>query len=448
MHLYGLDFGNGALLPLKDLPHCGAVVSRTETDRLERIIGRLGEEVARRQEILSRSGFADIAEQRAATPAEQRLPYLVVLLDRFEGFTSQFPPESGSELPAAIIRLVREGLGAGLRLVISGDRSLLGDRIAALVEDKLVLRLADKQDYRLANIDPKNVPEEMPEGRAFRADAGTDIQVGLLAADDSGPAQAAAVAEIAKAATVQWPPASQPNRPFRVDLLPTSVPWKEAWDLARAAGATGLYALVGVGGDELNAIGVDLGTDSPGFVVAGPPKTGRSTALLSIAKSLTAGGTNIVVICPRRSPLEALSGETNVAKVFSGRPDPADLGAAVTTAAANGPVVIIVDDAEAFARSEADEALRDWLRDAPPGQATVVVGGNLEDVRSEMRGVVAEAKKPKAALLLSPGSSMDGDIVGIRLPKNLTGRMPAGRGIFAVHGEATVVQVPMAGGAD
>jgi S-DNA-T family DNA segregation ATPase FtsK/SpoIIIE len=134
--------------------------------------------------------------------------------------------------------------------------------------------------------------------------------------------------------------------------------------------------------------------------------------------------------------------------VFSGRPDPAELGTAVTTAAATGPVVIIVDDAEAFARSEADEALRDWLRDAPPGKAVVVVGGNLEDVRSEMRGVVAEAKKPKAALLLSPGSSMDGDLVGLRLPKNLTGRMPPGRGIFALHGDATMVQVPMGGGAD
>jgi S-DNA-T family DNA segregation ATPase FtsK/SpoIIIE len=447
MHLYGLDFGNGALLPLKDLPHCGAVVSRTETDRLERLVGRLGEEVARRQEILSRSGFADIAEQRAASPAETRLPYLVVLLDRFEGFTSQFPPESGSELPAALTRLVREGLGAGLRLIISGDRSLLGDRTAALVEDKLILRLADKQDYRLANIDPKNVPEEMPEGRAFRAGTGTDIQVGVLGADASGPAQAAAVAEIATAATLQWPPASQPSRPFRVDALPTSVPWKEAWDLARAAGTTPRYALVGVGGDELGAVGVDLGSDVPGFVVAGLPKTGRSTALLSIARSLTAGGTTIVVVCPRRSPLEALAGETNVARVLSGRSEPADLGAAVTTAAANGPLVIIIDDAEAFARSEADEALRDWLRETTPGQAAVVVGGNLEDVRNEMRGVVAEAKKPKAALLLSPGSSMDGDLVGIRLPKNLTGRMPPGRGIFAMQGDMTVVQVPLAGGA-
>jgi len=37
VHLYGLDFGNGALLPLTAVPHCGAVVARSETDRVEGI---------------------------------------------------------------------------------------------------------------------------------------------------------------------------------------------------------------------------------------------------------------------------------------------------------------------------------------------------------------------------------------------------------------------------
>ena len=33
VHLYGIDCGNGALLPLAELPHCGAVVSRAQTER-------------------------------------------------------------------------------------------------------------------------------------------------------------------------------------------------------------------------------------------------------------------------------------------------------------------------------------------------------------------------------------------------------------------------------
>ena len=69
MHLYGIDCGNGALLPLADLPHCGAVVLRTQAERAARLIGRLGQELSRRQEQLAAGGFAGIGEQRAARAA-------------------------------------------------------------------------------------------------------------------------------------------------------------------------------------------------------------------------------------------------------------------------------------------------------------------------------------------------------------------------------------------
>ena len=68
VHLYGIDCGNGALLPLTDLPHCGAVVSRAQTERATRLLRRLAAELSRRQELLAAAGFADIAEQRAAVP--------------------------------------------------------------------------------------------------------------------------------------------------------------------------------------------------------------------------------------------------------------------------------------------------------------------------------------------------------------------------------------------
>ncbi len=284
LHLYGLDFGNGALLPLGDLPHCGAVVSRSETDRVGRLIDRLTEEVARRQELLARMGLGDIGEQRAAISPEARLPYLVLLLDRWEGFMAQFSPDSGSELPAAVLRLVREGAGVGLRVVIAGDRSLLTDRLASQVEDKLVLRLADRNDYRIANINPKSLPEEVLAGQAFRAESGIEVRIGILGEDPSGQAQAAAVRAIGREADARWPRAARHNRPFRVDVMPTTIGFDRAWELAEEVrSASPLWALVGVGGDELTAFGIDLAREGGGFVIAGPSKTGRSTALLAVA---------------------------------------------------------------------------------------------------------------------------------------------------------------------
>jgi DNA segregation ATPase FtsK/SpoIIIE, S-DNA-T family len=73
VHLYGIDCGNGALLALTELPHCGAVVRNTQTERALRLLRRLGAEMRRRIELLGESGFADVTEQRAAVPPQQRL---------------------------------------------------------------------------------------------------------------------------------------------------------------------------------------------------------------------------------------------------------------------------------------------------------------------------------------------------------------------------------------
>ncbi len=69
VHIYAIDCGTGAMLPLSWLPHCGAVVSRDQTDRVERLLGKLRAEISRRQQLLAAGGFAGLAEQRASAPA-------------------------------------------------------------------------------------------------------------------------------------------------------------------------------------------------------------------------------------------------------------------------------------------------------------------------------------------------------------------------------------------
>ena len=74
VHIYGIDCGTGALLPVADLPHCGAVVTREQGDRVERLLSKLRNEIARRQQLLAAQGFAGLAEQRAATSGAAGCP--------------------------------------------------------------------------------------------------------------------------------------------------------------------------------------------------------------------------------------------------------------------------------------------------------------------------------------------------------------------------------------
>ena len=132
LHVYGLDCGNGALLPLTVLAHTGAVVRRTEVERASRLIRRLTEEVARRQSVLGAHGFADIQELRSAAAPDDRLPYVLLVLDRWEGFMSDLADVDVGSLLDGMVTLLREGASVGIQVVVTGDRTLNSARVASL----------------------------------------------------------------------------------------------------------------------------------------------------------------------------------------------------------------------------------------------------------------------------------------------------------------------------
>ena len=68
VHVHAIDCGSGALLPLMAMPHCGAVVTRDQLDRVERLLARLRAEVGRRQQLLAEAGYASLARAARRRP--------------------------------------------------------------------------------------------------------------------------------------------------------------------------------------------------------------------------------------------------------------------------------------------------------------------------------------------------------------------------------------------
>jgi S-DNA-T family DNA segregation ATPase FtsK/SpoIIIE len=422
VHLYGIDCGNGALLPLAELPHCGAVVSRAQTERAARLLKRLTAELGRRQELFAMSGFGDIREQRTAAPERERLPHIFVLLDRWEGFTATLGELEGGGLTDTLTRLLTEGASVGMHLVMTGDRSLLLGRISSLCEEKLIFKLAEKDDYRLAGLNPRDLPDNMPPGRALRAASRTELQVALLAPDPSGPGQAAALQAVAANCRARDTALAAERGPFRVDVLPSHVSFAEAWRM-RSASAGPLWGLVGIGGDTLAALGPDLACGAPCFIVAGPAKSGRSTVLLSMARSFLAVGTPVLLAVPRPSPLRALAGAPGVLGFF----DQADLGEAELAGALasfSGRGVVIVDDAELLRDCAAAGELSRLIALGSDVGRALVLGGDAESIGLGFSGWQVEAKRARRGCLTAPSTLPDGDLIGVRLSRDVLGQPP------------------------
>ncbi|GAB2899327.1 FtsK/SpoIIIE domain-containing protein [Streptomyces mayteni] len=433
VHIYGIDCGNGALNALTKLPNCGAVVSRTQIERVRRLLRRLRQELDRRQELLARDALADISEQRSVAAQENRLPHIVVLLDRWEGWGNTLGEIDHGALTDELYTLMREGASVGIHLIIAGDRTVLSGRIATLTEDRYALRLSDRGDYTNVGLSARKVPENIPDGRMIRNQVATQIQVAVLADELSGQAQAAALEAIGAWANERDAAVPRAKRPLRVDVLPSRLTFEDAWEMRDPeASESRLWGLVGVGGDELMGYGPDLGQGTPAFVVGGPAKSGRSTVLTMLAKSYLKRGIRLVIAAPRPSPLRELAGQEGVVQVFTGdNLTNKEVREAMSTSSLADPIVFVMDDGEDLRRCDAGDELKTLLNQGSELGRYLILGGDEADLGSGFSGWQVDVKKARRGVLLSPSSHRVGELIGVKLPRSAAVEQPTpGKGIL------------------
>lgn len=443
VHLFGIDAGNNALLPLVSLPHVGAVVTRTQTDRIFRLFDHLGRELTRRQQLLAEQGFADIAEQRAAVEGSERMPYLVVLLDRLEGFTTAFESVDGGVLLERLVGLLQEGVGAGIRIVIGADRSGILGRYSLLVDDRIVLSMSDPSDYSVVGLPTKQVPAHIPPGRGFRAgERPQEVQFAMLDASGEGTAQVRAIHELGRAVAERYGDLPRGLRPHRIDELPVAIGLDEALSLEPSEAALSpTFVPIGIGGDTLAFEGFDPLVTGPGFLVAGPPRSGRSSALLVPVGQHLANRRDVLVIAPRRSPLRELEGRG--LRVFTGSEPIDEIRQALGELRRQH--LVVVDDFEVVgADSPIGQLLGETLggmRDTPNA---MIVAGGTDEIGGMYRGLTADLKRGRTGLVLAPRASNDGDVLNARLPRSVGAAVPPGRGLLINPTGFRWIQVPKA----
>jgi S-DNA-T family DNA segregation ATPase FtsK/SpoIIIE len=399
LHLHVIGAGHGALSALTALPHTGTVVTDDEPRRLTRLVARLSDEVAERR----RQG------PQVAWPA------LVLLVDGWEALVERLEDVDHGRPVDDLLALIRDGESVGLRAIVTGGRGVLLSRVSAVVGQRLMLRPNDPTDLLLAGIAPSALPSRQPPGRAVRSDDGAQVQI----------ASPPSLEGVCRSAAERWPswldvPATR--RALRLRALPTTI---DAGELT-AGPRPGRWALVGCGGDAAEAVGIDLAVDRFA-VVAGPPGSGRSTALLSMARSLHAGGVNVLAICPGTSPLTG--GPWRVLRL---RPAEAAQGELL-----RGAQVVLVDDVERIRDQPWEPLLCQLAQD--PSAAGIVVAGLTTALLGTFRGLGSLGRSHRTGVLLRPESGSDGEVLGVRA--ELGDHDLTGRGQLVVRGHQTPVQV-------
>lgn len=433
--LYAIDAAGHGLGVLETLPHCGAVVTGDDEERVERLLAMLAAEVDRRAAIFGPEGSASLSQHNAGT--SDALPRIVLLVDGYATFAQRYDTGRADGIFGYFSQLLAAGRSTGIHVVMTADRrGALTASLAAHVGARVTLRMATADDLAMFGIDPKRVKHtSLPPGRGFTDDARL-VQVVLPVGVRDADRQVDGIAALARRLAERWP--GQETPPIR--SLPARV-------FAEEIGTgTGLTAVpIGLGGPAITPQAIDVSDRH--FLVVGAYRTGRSTALATIATAIARAepAADLHLLSPRRSPLEDLDIWAGMARGMDGAVAGIDTLEAIVRERGDAiglpPLIIVVDDAGDLGDMLLYPRLEQLVRRGRDAAVRFVVSAETAVARNVTIAWLREIRKDGQGLLLCPELPIDGDLLNATLPRRAPSPFGPGRGYLVSPGRAELVQV-------
>ena len=290
-HAYVLDLGGRNYRHLEDLPHVGGVIYADEEsyeERLQRLLDKLVQITAERQQLFSHADAGDLYEYNAKNP-DRALPAILVVIDNFAELRENYE----ALVEATVIPLMRRSLSAGITFVVTANApnnmmsklyNLLGERITFKQANRdrymdIVGRGAIEIDdiagrgYIRVGRRPLLFHAALPAG-IFDPENGRDT---LTEADEVRLMAAHMQACLARR---EWR-----HRPDPIETLPEIVPLAEMLAQVGPAKPRRIQAVVGQNVNLQPAL-FNLKRMGPHFAVVGPPLSGKTTTLYNWVLSL------------------------------------------------------------------------------------------------------------------------------------------------------------------
>ncbi|PLR75551.1 type VII secretion protein EssC [Bacillus sp. V3-13] len=176
VYYYVFDFGNGALLPLKQLPHTADFFLIDDERKIEKFMRILREEIARRKQLFQQREVSSIKMYNSL--GADKLPLLFITIDNFD-----LIKEEMQDLETQINQFARDGQSLGVYMIFTATRiNSIRQSLMNNLKTKIVHYLMDNTEaYTILGRVPF-APEPIP-GRAIIKQEETFFSQVFLPAD-------------------------------------------------------------------------------------------------------------------------------------------------------------------------------------------------------------------------------------------------------------------------
>jgi type VII secretion protein EccCb len=292
IQFYCVDMGGGGLMYLEDLPHVGGVATRSEPDRVNRVVAEMKAVLRQREATFKQYRVGSIAAYRQMrddpTHPASADPFgdVFLIIDGWPAFVSEFP-----DLEPVVQDLAGQGLAYGVHTIISTPRwTELKSRVRDYLGTKVEFRLGDVNETQVDRM-TRDIPANRP-GRAISMEKhhlmmGVPRLDGVRSADNIVEAISGAVEHIASLHTDQAPQVRVlPERVYLHELDPNppgpESDYRTRWTVP-----------IGLRESDLSVAYTPMHT-SPHLLIFGAPKSGKTRIAHAVASA----------ICARNDPSE------------------------------------------------------------------------------------------------------------------------------------------------
>jgi S-DNA-T family DNA segregation ATPase FtsK/SpoIIIE len=424
-NVYGLDFAARGLQMLEQLPHVGSIISGTDVERVSRLLAMLRDAIDARATEYAKVGAGSITQYRTITGNSDQARILL-LVDGMGGMRTAYEGTEHHRLFEAFLAIAADGRQVGVHVVIAADRAgAVPSALGALIQRRVVLRLAGENDYAMLGQPNDVLNPKSPPGRGLCD--GLEIQVAILGETPDVLAQDIAVASFAsamrKAGASDAPSIHKLDEEIPLEELKPEIDGRPTF---------------GVAGDTLDATGfAPEGT----FTVAGPPGSGRTTTLMTLARSFRRWrpDARLIYVGSKRSLLASAmdwdQSALDAAEAAKLAPEVAELLG--ETGDGTPPGLVVIESITDFVQSPADGPLQDMIKRVI-GHGHLVVSDGEPMPLSGVQALVQAARSSRVGLVLQPEQT-DGALFRAQFPRVKKADFPPGRGLYLARGRPPVV---------
>ena len=290
VQFYCIDLGGGGLIYLENLPHVGGVATRSEPDRVMRVVAEVQAGMRQREadfkqhRVGSMAAYRQMRNDPAQPAAADPFGDVFLVIDGWPAFVGEFP-----DLESVVQDIAGQGLSFGIHTIITTPRwTELKSRVRDYLGTKIEFRLGDVNDTQIDRI-TRDIPANRP-GRAISMEKhhlmmGVPRLDGQHNADNLVEAITAAAERISAQSTGQAPRVRVLPERISLDELDPNPPGPESdyrtrWTIP-----------LGVRETDLSVAYTRMSL-TPHLLIFGAAKSGKTRIANAVARA----------ICARNSP--------------------------------------------------------------------------------------------------------------------------------------------------